>query len=88
MVKKDMKVEIKDGLNVGTVALFIQKASQFDSAIYLKYGDKKVNAKSIMGMMTLGIAAGENVTVSAEGKDETEAIQSIEEYLSSERSAV
>ncbi|MCI8718163.1 MAG: HPr family phosphocarrier protein [Lachnospiraceae bacterium] len=81
MVKKDMKVEIKDGLNVGTVALFIQKASQFDSAIYLKYGDKKVNAKSIMGMMSLNIASGEQISVSADGKDESVALSSIEKYL-------
>ena len=76
MVKKDMKVEIKDGLNVGTVALFIQKASQFDSAIYLKYGDKKVNAKSI-----INIASGEQISVSADGKDESVALSSIEKYL-------
>lgn len=76
-----MKVEIKDGLNVGTVALFIQKASQFDSAIYLKYGDKKVNAKSIMGMMSLNIASGEQISVSADGKDESVALSSIEKYL-------
>lgn len=81
MVKKDMKIEIKDGLNVGTVALFIQKASQFDSAIYLKYGDKRVNAKSIMGMMSLNIATGEEISVSADGKDESVALSSIEKYL-------
>lgn len=81
MIMKEMKVEIKDGLNVGTVALFIQEASQFDSAIYLEYGDKKVNAKSIMGMMTLNIASGEEISVSADGKDENAAISSIEKYL-------
>lgn len=81
MVMKEMKVEIKDGLNVGTVALFIQEASQFDSAIYLKYGNKKVNAKSIMGMMSLNIASGEEISVSADGTDECMAITSIEKYL-------
>jgi len=84
MVKKDMKVEIKDGLNVGTVALFIQKASQFDSAIYLKYGDKKVNAKSIMGMMTLDLGPGAQVQVSIDGDDESAAIEKIEAYLSAD----
>lgn len=81
MIVKDMKVAIKDGLNVGTVALFIQEASQFDSAIYLEYGTKKVNAKSIMGMMTLDIAAGEKISVTADGADESAAISSIEQYL-------
>ena len=88
MITKNMTIELKQGLNARPVAVFVQVASQFDSSIFVEYENKKVNAKSIMGMMTLGIAAGEKVTVSAEGKDETEAIQSIEEYLSSERSAV
>lgn len=88
MITKNMTIELKQGLNARPVAVFVQVASQFDSSIFVEYENKKVNAKSIMGMMTLGIAAGENVTVSAEGKDETEAIQSIEEYLSSETSAV
>lgn len=81
MIVKDIKVGIPGGLNVGTVALFIQEASQFRSAIYLEHGTKKVNAKSIMGMMTLDIATGENISVSADGDDETVAIQNIEKYL-------
>ena len=81
MISKDMKVGIKGGLNVGTVALFIQEASQFDSAIYLQYGNKKINAKSIMGMMTLDIATGEEISVLADGKDESDALTSIEKYL-------
>lgn len=88
MITKNMTIELKQGLNARPVAVFVQVASQFDSSIFVEYENKKVNAKSIMGMMTLGIAAGENVTVSAEGKDETEAIQSIEEYLSSEKRVV
>ena len=88
MITKNMTIELKQGLNARPVAVFVQVASQFDSSIFVEYENKKVNAKSIMGMMTLGIAAGENVTVSADGADETEAIQSIEEYLSSEKSVV
>ena len=49
----------------------------------MEIGDKKVNAKSIMGMMTLGLSAGESVVVSAEGNDEADAIENIEKYLSS-----
>lgn len=81
MIVKNMKVEIKEGLNVGTVALFIQEASQFDSSIYLEYGTKKVNAKSIMGMMTLDVANGESISVIASGEDENAAISEIEKYL-------
>ncbi|MBQ1194444.1 MAG: HPr family phosphocarrier protein [Lachnospiraceae bacterium] len=82
MVTKDMTIGIKSGLAARPVALFVQVASQFDSSIYVEYENKKVNAKSIMGMMTLGLASGEQVKVSAEGNDETDAINKIEEYLS------
>lgn len=83
MVTKNITIEIKDGLEARPVAVFVQVASRFESSIYVEHESKKVNAKSIMGMMTLGLAAGENVTVSAEGEDEQEAIDSIEKYLSS-----
>ena len=88
MIKKPVKIKLDTGLEARPVAQLVQLASQFECEIHVEVEQKEVNAKSIMGMMTLGIAAGEKVTVSAEGKDETEAIQSIEEYLSSERSAV
>lgn len=82
MVNKNMTIEIKTGLEARPVALFVQVASQFESSIFVEYGTKKVNAKSIMGMMALGLAAGETVQVTAEGSDEKEAISTIEEYLS------
>ena len=63
------------------VAVFVQVASQFDSSIYVEVGTKKVNAKSIMGMMTLGLDVGEAVVVSADGADEEKAIAEIEKYL-------
>lgn len=50
----------------------------------MEAGEKKVNAKSIMGMMTLGLDMGEEIAVSAEGKDEGEAVQCMEKYLSGE----
>lgn len=85
MITKKIVIEIKSGLEARPVALFVQVASQFESSIYVEYGSKKVNAKSIMGMMTLGLAAGEEVTVIAEGPDEEEAIESIKKYLSSQQ---
>jgi catabolite repression HPr-like protein len=83
MKKKPITIKIPSGLEARPVALLVQVASQYESEIYVEYGDKKVNAKSIMGMMTLGLAAGEAVVVSAEGTDEEEAINNIEKYLSS-----
>lgn len=85
MVTKNMTIEIKTGLEARPVAVFVQLASQFESSIYVEYGSKKVNAKSIMGMMTLGLQTGEEVMVHVDGTDETEAISSIEEFLSTDK---
>lgn len=82
MMKKTMTIQLQSGLEARPVALLVQVASQHDCSIYVEAGNKKVNAKSIMGMMTLGLAPGEEVTVIADGVDEEAAIQSIEQYLS------
>lgn len=84
MIKKKMTIKISTGLEARPVAVFVQVASQFSSSIYVEVGTKKVNAKSIMGMMTLGLDMGEEVEVSADGEDEEKAIAEIEKYLASE----
>ena len=83
MIKKPITVQLASGLEARPVALLVQVASQYQSKIYVETENKKVNAKSIMGMMTLGLNAGESVVVSAEGTDEQAAIENIEKYLSS-----
>ena len=83
MIKKPITINLSTGLEARPVAQLVQVASQFNSEIYVEIGKKRVNAKSIMGMMTLGLSAGESVVVSAEGDDEAEAIENIEKYLSS-----
>ena len=83
MVTKNITIKIPTGLEARPVALLVQVASRYESSIYVECEDKKVNAKSIMGMMSWGIAAGEEVTVIANGEDEEEAIENIEKYLSS-----
>lgn len=82
MITKKIKIQIQNGLEARPVAVLVQVASQFDSSIYVECGDKKVNAKSIMGMMALGLDAGEEVVVSAEGDDESNAMADIEKFLS------
>ena len=82
MISKNMTINIPSGLEARPVALLVQIASQYDSKIMVLTGDKKINAKSIMGMMCLGLAEGEELTVTAEGVDEEEAINHIEQYLS------
>lgn len=81
MIQKKMTINISTGLEARPVAVFVQVASQFDSSIYVEVGTKKVNAKSIMGMMTLELDVGESVVVSADGADEEKAIAEIEKYL-------
>ena len=83
MIKKPITIQLANGLEARPVALLVQVASQYESKIYVETENKKVNAKSIMGMMTLGLNAGESVVVSADGTDEQAAIENIEKYLSS-----
>lgn len=85
MITKLMEIKIPTGLDPSTIALFIQTASQYESRVYVEVENKKVNAKSIMGMMILGLPAGEKITVSAVGEDEEAAIEHIEQYLSNEK---
>ncbi len=82
MIKKSIKVQIPNGLEARPVAVLVQVASQYESAVYVESEEKRVNAKSIMGMMTLGLNEGEYVEISAEGSDENEAMKGIEQYLS------
>ena len=84
MIERTMKIELENGLEARPVAVLVQKASMHDSTIYIHAEGKKVNAKSIMGMMTLGLDAGEEITLSANGEDEEDAMKSIENYLSNQ----
>ena len=94
MIRKPITIGISNGLEARPIAMLVQVASQYSSNIYLESEAKKVNAKSIMGMMSLGLDAGESVTVSVEGteinlicdgEDEEEAMKSIEAYLSNRK---
>ena len=82
MIQKAMKIQLNNGLEARPVAVLVQKASQYDSTVYIEAEGKKVNAKSIMGMMSLGLDMGDEVKVIADGEDESAAIESIETYLS------
>ena len=82
MIKKTVKIQLKNGLEARPVAVLVQIASQHESSVYIESKAKKVNAKSIMGMMILGLDSGEEVTVIADCKDEDEAVENIEKYLS------
>lgn len=83
MIQKNIKIQIPTGLEARPVAVLVQIASKYESSIFIECGSKKVNAKSIMGMMALGLDADDEIVVIAEGKDEQEAVNGIEEFLSS-----
>ena len=81
MKKATVEIKLQNGLEARPVAMLVQVASKYESNIYLESTGKKVNAKSIMGMMSLGLDNGEQVTVTAEGTDEGEAVEAIQNYL-------
>ena len=86
MIKKSVKIRLSNGLEARPVALLVQVASQFESTVYLETSDKRVNAKSIIGMMNLGLNNGEEVSVVCEGTDEETAIVDVEKFLLGEAS--
>ncbi|NBJ91865.1 HPr family phosphocarrier protein [Parablautia muri] len=85
MSEKFIKIQLSGGLEARPIAMLVQVASQYESSVYLEAEGKKVNAKSIMGMMSLALDNGESVKVITNGEDEQEAMSGMEEYLSGER---
>ena len=69
MIKTSVVVKTEEGLDGTPIALLVQKASQYASKVYIQTGGKKINAKSIMGMMSLSLAGGEQITVVTDGED-------------------
>ncbi|GAB3069147.1 phosphocarrier protein HPr [Salinicoccus sesuvii] len=84
MEQKSYLITDETGIHARPATILVQTASKYDADIQLEYNSKKVNLKSIMGVMSLGVGKDSEVTVYAEGKDETEAIEAITETLSKE----
>ncbi|MDR0220066.1 MAG: HPr family phosphocarrier protein [Lachnospiraceae bacterium] len=82
MFEKNVVIGLDSGLEERPIALIVQMASQYDSSVYLLSGNKRVNAKSIMGMMGLGMKSGDSITIVADGVDEGLAVAELERYLS------
>ena len=74
-------VVVSNSLEARPAALFVQTASKFLSSIYINIDNKTVNAKSIMGMMSIGILDGQTITIRADGKDEHAAISELSRFL-------
>ena len=80
-MKKSVVVKMQQDFEARPIANLVQVANRYESKIYLEHGDSRVNAKSIMGMMSLALLNGEEILVDSEGADEAEAVAAIEEFL-------
>ena len=83
MIREDIRVNQNIWLSSKSVAEFVQKASTYKSSIWIEKDDKKANAKSMLGIMALGVTGISFVTVIAEGEDEDAAIRELEEFICS-----
>ena len=81
MYSKEIVVRCESGLHNKQVTYFVQKANEFKSSIWLESEDRKMNAKSLLGIMSLGVVTGAPVTLSAEGPDEEDAVNALEVLL-------
>ena len=82
MIRKEVQVRIPNDMDTSPVALLVQTANRFASSIYLEYEQTRVNAKSIMGMMSLRVDYEARVVVETAGEDEKEAMADMEAFLS------
>ena len=81
MIQKSVQIKLESGLEARPIAMLVQVASKYDSSVYIESANKKVNAKSIMGMMGLGLDRDDTVTVIADGSDEADAVAGLENFL-------
>lgn len=81
MVTKEIVVRCESGLHNKQATYFVQKANEFDCNIWLESGNRKMNAKSLLGIMSLGIVTGATVSLSADGVNEENAVEALELLL-------
>lgn len=81
MFSKEVVVRCESGLHNKQATYFVQKANEFDSSIWLESGSRKMNAKSLLGIMSLGIVTGAVVNLSATGSDAEAAVNALEALL-------
>ena len=80
-MKKSVVVNMQDAMEARPIAMLVQTANQYGSRIYLEQGSRRINAKSIMGMMGIALLNGDEVVLDVEGEDEEEAIAAMEAFL-------
>lgn len=85
MINKTVTVNLPADAEARPVAVLVQLASKYESKVCIVANNKKINAKSIMGMMSLGFVQGDELTIEAEGADEAAAVEEIANYIESEK---
>lgn len=83
MYSKEAVVSNQVGLHARPATFFIQKANEFKSSIWVEKEERRVNAKSLLGVLSLGIVKGTSVTLIADGPDEKDAVEALAELISS-----
>ena len=83
MISKDIVVQNQVGLHARPATIFIQKANEFTSGIWISKDDRKVNAKSLLGVLSLGVTRGTSITVIADGADEEAAVNELANLVES-----
>ena len=78
---RDVTIQTNVGLHARPATFFIQKANSYKSSIWVEKGDRRVNAKSLLGVLSLGIIKGMDVTLIADGSDEAEALDGLAELI-------
>ena len=81
MFIKEVIVRCESGLHNSQATYFVQKANEFESSIWLEADNRKMNAKSLLGVMSMGIVTGATVQLSASGADEEDAVNALEVLL-------
>lgn len=81
MIQQQLTVELEAGLQARQAASFVQEANNFMSDIFIEKETKHINAKSIMGVMSLAISSGESITLTTDGEDEQQAIEKLGQFL-------
>ncbi|MBE5911616.1 HPr family phosphocarrier protein [Pseudobutyrivibrio sp.] len=80
-MQKEVTIQMSNSMEATPIAHLVQLANQFTSSIYFEMDEKKVNAKSIMGMMSLVLASGSTVVIDAAGDDEEKAVAELSDFL-------
>jgi len=86
LVEQSVEVTLETGLQARPAAQFVQEANKYASDLFLEKDGKRINAKSIMGLMTLALAKGEQVTIIADGQDEEVAVKALAQFITPQAS--